>query len=142
MRQIIILVLTFGAISTYGQSNVELVDKNPIYQLRIYEVPKENEQVFHERFRDHAYRIMKKYNFKILAMWKSEFNERTEFVYLLEWENESIMKGGWEKFLADQEWKNIKTETAKIHGTFVNNIHDRTLLLTDYSPRKLVSHDQ
>ncbi len=141
MRQLTILVLTFWAISTYSQSNVELGDKSPIHQLRIYEIPKDNERFFHERFKDHAYRIMKKYNFKILAMWKSDFNEKTEFIYLLEWENESIMKSEWEKFMADQEWKNIKAETAKIHGTFVNNIQDRTLLLTDYSPRKLVSHD-
>lgn len=142
MKQIITLVLIFGIFSSYGQSDVESVDSNPIHQLRIYEIPKENEQVFHDRFKDHAYRIMKKYDFKILAMWSSKFNEKTEFIYLLEWENESLMKSGWAKFMADQEWKDIKAETAKKHGTFVISIQDRTLLMTDYSPRKLVPHDQ
>lgn len=139
MKQIIALILTFGIINTYGQSNAELADKNPIHELRIYQIPKGKEQAFHERFREHAYRIMKKYNFQILAMWKSELDKNAEFVYLLEWENESTMKKAWENFRADDDWKNIKAESAKIHGTLVNDIQDRMLILTDYSPRKILA---
>ncbi|MGG7467623.1 hypothetical protein ACVVIH_01895 [Chryseobacterium arthrosphaerae] len=58
-------------------------DKLPVHQLRIYEIPKENRQVFLDRFRDHALRIMEKYGFHIIGIWESEFNEKTEFVYLL-----------------------------------------------------------
>jgi len=36
--------------------------------------------------------------------------------------------------MADQEWSDIKAETSRIHGRFVGDIQDRTLLLTDYSP--------
>lgn len=108
----------------------------PVHQLRIYEVPKENKQVFLDRFRDHALRIMKKYGFTIVATWESEFREKTEFVYLLEWKDEDAMKTAWEGFMADKEWKEIKARTAKQYGNFVNEIEDRTLKLTDFSPEK------
>jgi hypothetical protein len=36
--------------------------------------------------------------------------------------------------MADQEWSDIKARTGRIHGQFVGDIEDRTLLLTDYTP--------
>jgi hypothetical protein len=72
----------------------------PVHQLRIYEIFDHNKQAFHERFRDHAMRIMKKYDFNIVAMWEAKNGAR--------------------------------------HGKLVGEIQDRTLRLTDYSPRELV----
>lgn len=54
-----------------------------IHQLRIYEIFERNKAAFHARFRDHAARIMQRYEFDIVAMWKAKKAERTEFVYLL-----------------------------------------------------------
>jgi hypothetical protein len=134
MKQAFVLILTMLATVAWGQADSG--KKTPIHQLRIYEVPHENLQVFHERFRDHAARIMKKYGFNIVAMWQSEFEYKQEFIYLLEWQDETTMKNAWSSFMADQEWKDIKAETGKLHGTFVNGIEDRTLILTGYSPQK------
>jgi NIPSNAP len=106
----------------------------PIHQLRIYEIFEANKQAFHERFRDHAMRIMARYDFRIVAMWETRTDERTEFVYLLEWPDEATMKDRWARFMADQEWSDIKKQTARKHGTMVGEIEDRTLRLTDYSP--------
>lgn len=106
-----------------------------VHQLRIYDVPPENAAVFHDRFRDHALRIMERYGFDILGMWRSDFEGKTEFVYLLSWPDEATMKRQWKAFLADEEWIAIKKETGDAHGTFVNAIEDRTLYLTEYSPR-------
>lgn len=50
---------------------------SPVHQLRIYEINDENRQAFHDRFRDHAARIMEKYGFDIVAMWESSFEDRT-----------------------------------------------------------------
>ena len=75
----------------------------PVYQLRIYEIFEHNKAAFHERFRDHAVRIMKKYDFTIRSMWESRHDGRTEFVYLLEWPSEAVMKDRWAKFMSDQE---------------------------------------
>ena len=107
----------------------------PVHQLRIYRVPRENRDVFHERFRDHAARIMAGYGFDIVAMWETEFEDTVEFVYLLEWPDEETMTARWEAFMNDEEWAAIKRRTGRAHGTFVEGIEDRTLRPTDYSPR-------
>ncbi|MPY89959.1 MAG: NIPSNAP family containing protein [Luteitalea sp.] len=113
----------------------EAPSDTPIYQLRIYEIFEENKAAFHDRFRDHAARIMKKYDFKIIAMWESQTDARTEFVYLLEWPSREVLKDRWSKFMADEEWAEIKRETGAKHGTLVGSIQDRVLHMTDYSPR-------
>ena len=111
-----------------------LHDEGPVYQLRIYEIFEPNKAAFHARFRDHALPIMRKYGFNIRSMWESRLNGRTEFVYLLEWPSESVMKDRWAKFMADEEWARIKQETARQHGTLVGQIQDRTLKTLEYSP--------
>jgi hypothetical protein len=107
---------------------------------RIYEIFEDNKKAFHERFRDHATRIMSKYDFKILAMWESRTNGRTEFVYLLEWPDTATLKDRWARFMADPEWSAIKKRTAATHGTLVGKIEDRVLQLTDYSKMQLATH--
>jgi heme-degrading monooxygenase HmoA len=110
-----------------------------IHQLRIYEIFEHNKPDFHNRFRDHAARIMKTYGFNILAMWETKTPQRTELVYLLAWPNEAAMHSAWDKFMADQEWKEIKRLTSAEHGDLVGEIENRVLVLTDYSPSGLQS---
>jgi NIPSNAP len=106
----------------------------PIHQLRIYEIFEGNKQAFHDRFRDHAARIMAKYDFRIVAMWEAKAAERTEFLYLLEWPDRQTMDARWAKFMADEEWSDIKKQTAAVHGRLVGNIESRVMQPTDYSP--------
>jgi NIPSNAP len=113
--------------------------RNVIHQLRIYEIFDNNKKAFHDRFRDHAMRIMAKYDFKIVATWESKKDNRTEFIYLLEWPDKETMTDRWKKFLRDQEWIKIKKETGEINGPLVGEIQDRTLYLTDYSPRQVLA---
>ena len=110
-----------------------------IHQLRIYEIFEDNKAAFHERFRDHAMRIMKTYGFEILATWEAQTAERTEFVYLLTWPDEPTMWDAWARFLEDEEWKEIKRVTSAQHGDLVGEIKDRMLVLTSYSPSMLPS---
>lgn len=112
--------------------------ESPVHQLRIYEIFEHNKAAFHDRFRDHAVRIMKdKYGFNILEIWESKTPDKTRFVYLLRWENEAALHDGWAAFMADEEWKQIKRETGAVHGSFVGGIDDLTLKMTDYSPGKV-----
>lgn len=104
-----------------------------IHQLRIYEIFEHNKAAFHDRFRDHAARIMKTYGFDIVAMWESQTEKRIEFVYLLAWNDETAMRDAWAKFMADQEWKEIKRITGAEHGSLVGDIEERVLELTSYS---------
>lgn len=134
------IVFTFFIFATtlslaHGQATE---DPTPIHQLRIYTLLKENRQVFHERFRDHAHRIMKKYGFNIITIWESVSGNKVEFIYLLEWKDKKTMEESWKNFMADQEWKDIKKRTGELHGAFVESIEDKTLLLTDYSPHQSI----
>jgi hypothetical protein len=119
-----------------GVSPGALAESEVIHQLRIYQLFDDTREAFHERFRDHAQRIMARYDFHILAIWESRNEDGPQFVYLLEWPDEQTMKDRWAAFMEDQEWSDIKAETARIHGQFVGGIEERTLILTDYSPRR------
>jgi heme-degrading monooxygenase HmoA len=106
----------------------------PVQQLRVYEIFDGAKQAFHDRFRDHGQRIMARHGFRIVAMWESRSEGKTEFVYLLDWKDEAAMKAAWATFMADPEWAEIKRVTGAQHGRMVGAIQDRTLRLTDYSP--------
>ena len=133
-----IAILTAGIILPQ-RSLASAGEQQSVIQLRIYEIFDNNKKAFHDRFRDHAMRIMAKYDFKIVATWESKKDNRTEFVYLLEWPDEETMNDRWEKFLRDPEWIKIKKETAEINGPLVGEIQARTLYLTDYSPHKALA---
>jgi hypothetical protein len=110
-------------------------DRAPVvHQLRIYEIFDRSKQAFHARFRDHAMRIMAKYDFKILATWETQHNGRTEFAYLLQWPDRATLTDRWARFMADPEWAAIKKRTAAEHGQMVGEIQDRVLEVQDYSP--------
>jgi hypothetical protein len=134
-----IVILTVGVIVPLRSLSRAGEQQSVIHQLRIYEIFDTNKQAFHDRFRDHAMRIMAKYDFKIVATWESKKDNRTEFVYLLEWPDKETMEDRWKKFLRDPEWIKIKKETGEMYGPLVGEIQDRTLYLTDYSPRKALA---
>ena len=136
---VLIVILTVGVIVPQRSLSRADEQQSVIHQLRIYEIFDNNKKAFHDRFRDHAMRIMARYDFKIVATWESKKDNRTEFVYLLEWPDRETMVDRWEKFLRDQEWIKIKKETSEIYGPLVGEIQDRTLYLTDYSPRKALA---
>lgn len=110
-----------------------LVEGQEIHQLRIYEIFDRNKAAFHARFRDHAARIMKRYGFDIISMWEAKSDERSEFVYVIRWPSEEVMKFQWERFTADTEWTRIKKESAAEHGDMVGRIEERVMRLTAYS---------
>ena len=134
-----IVILTVAVIVPQRSFMSAGEQQNVIHQLRIYEIFDINKKAFHDRFRDHARRIMAKYDFTIVATWESKKDNRTEFVYLLEWPDKETMTDRWEKFLHDQEWTKIKKETGEVYGPLVGEIEDRTLVPTDYSPRKVLA---
>jgi hypothetical protein len=104
-----------------------------IQQLRIYEIFERNKTAFHARFRNHAMRIMAKHGFQFLGIWESETDGRPELVYLLSWPDLATKEAAWSRFSADEEWKEIKRQTAAEHGDLVGEIQDRVLAYTSYS---------
>ncbi len=106
-----------------------------IHQLRIYEIFESNKAAFHDRFRDHAMRIMARHGFRILSLWETRSATRTEFAYLLAWPDAQTKAERWASFKADPEWIEIKRVSAIEHGDLVGAIEDRTLTPTAYSPQ-------
>jgi hypothetical protein len=135
---VLTVILAVGVIVPQRSLSWASEQQSVIHQLRLYEIFDSNKKAFHDRFRDHAMRIMAKYDFKIVATWESKKDNRTEFVYLLEWPDQETMTDRWKKFLQDQEWIRIKKETGEINGPLVGGIQDRTLYLTDYSPHRVL----
>jgi heme-degrading monooxygenase HmoA len=111
-----------------------------IHELRIYEIFDHNKMAFHNRFREHASRIMKGYGFNIIGTWETRLNNRTEFVYLLSWPDEKTMLRAWDKFRGDEEWKRIKKETTARHGELLGEVQDRVLVPTSYGPEMVSAY--
>jgi hypothetical protein len=105
-----------------------------IQQRRIYEIFEHNKAAFHECFRDHAARIMRKYGFNIVAMWEAQADRRIEFIYLRTWPDEATKSTAWTAFMADEEWSESKRVTSAEHGTLIGTIEARVLVPTPYSP--------
>ncbi len=105
-----------------------------IYQLRIYEVSPDKKAAFHNRFKNHALRIMKKYNFNPVALWESSSVVNFEFIYILKWPDIETMERQWKLFLADEEWINIKRTMDQEIGEPVLRVTSRVLEHIEYSP--------
>lgn len=104
-----------------------------IHQLRMYRIHPDLKAEFDIRFRDHASRIMKSYDFNIVAMWYSEYEGDTEFVYILQWPDEDTMRKQWAAFMADAEWEAIKKQSRKTYGEMVlAKVRDQVLTDTDW----------
>jgi hypothetical protein len=67
-----IVILTVSVILPQRSLPSTGEQQSVIHQLRIYEIFDNNKKAFHDRFRDHAMRIMAKYDFKIVATWESK----------------------------------------------------------------------
>lgn len=106
-----------------------------IHQLRVYELFEHNKDAFHQRFRDHATRIMRRHGFKFIGMWDATTNRRREFVCLIEWPDEATKDAAWEAFRSDPEWIAIREKTRAAHGPLFGDIDDRILRLSEYSPK-------
>lgn len=122
-----------AASAATADASVETSASGPIQQLRIYEIFDDSKERFHARFRDHAMRIMRRHDFRIVAIWETRHEDRTEFAYLLEWPNEATMQASWKRFLADAEWSRIKRETRG-PKPIMGRIEDRTLIPVPYTP--------
>src|ERR1700733_499525 len=105
-----------------------------VYELRIYRLNPANKQHFHDRFRDQCMPIMKRYGFDIVFTSETTSMGGPEFVYLLRWPNDEIRSKAWKAFLADPEWVAIKKSTAVKYGDLVEDVQDRQLELTPYTP--------
>jgi hypothetical protein len=108
--------------------------EKPVYELRIYKLNPANKQHFHDRFRDQCMPIMKRYGFDIVFTSETVSMGSPEFVYLLRWPSDEVRTKAWKAFLSDPDWVAIKKVTAAKYGDLVEDVQDRQLQLTPYTP--------
>lgn len=104
-----------------------------IYEERVYEIPNPVRKAFHERFENHALRIMKTYGFQIVGCWDEEIGEMQNFVYILAWKDLNARQEAWAKFNSDEDWTKIKKVTTERHGQLVTATRNKILKPTSYS---------
>src|SRR6201985_3346692 len=136
LRRMILLtafsLLLGAALSAYPQQPAS--HAKSVYEWRIYKLNPANQQHFHDRFRDQCMPIMKRYGFDIVFTSETTSMGGPEFVYLLRWPNDEARIRAWKAFLSDPEWTAIKKATAAKFGDLVEDVQDRQLQLTPYTP--------
>lgn len=96
-----------------------------INQLRLYKIRPELREMFLARFRDHAAPIMReRYGFRILAMWLTEEETPLRFIYLLSWADAAEKMEAWRRFMADEEWAEVKRQSRVAAGEPVLEVED------------------
>lgn len=76
---------------------------------------------------------MRSYDFEIVALWYSEFNDTTEFIYILRWPDAITMHRQWEGFMRDEEWEEVKRRTQESYGEMVlAKVRDQILHNSDW----------
>jgi hypothetical protein len=124
----------FGGIALSAQQQQSNSQTKSVYELRIYKLNPANKQHFHDRFRDQCMPIMKRYGFDIVFTSETVSIGAPEFVYFLRWPSDEVRAKAWKAFLADPEWVAIKKSTAAKYGDLVEDVQDRQLQLTPYTP--------
>ena len=105
-----------------------------INQLRLYRINPDLKDAFLVRFRDHAARIMReRYGFEILSMWLTHEANQLRFVYLLSWPDVATKNDAWQKFMADEEWSEIKRKFHETSDEPVLEIEDILLDAVSFS---------
>jgi hypothetical protein len=133
----VLILLVFACMPAYSAA-ADVFDcateGTRLQQLRIYELNRENRDPFHQRFQEHALRIMKKYGFNVVDLWESDTGEKLQLIYVLDWPDKVTMESAWKAFLADAEWIDIKKRTAERHGQLVLEAKGQPLERLSYSP--------
>lgn len=133
----ILMAIGWGSLAWSAQAQSTFLCETQgarVQQLRIYEVNRENRDAFHQRFQDHALRIMKKYDFRVVDMWESDAGDKLQFVYVLEWPDAATLDKQWKAFLADTEWIEIKKRSAAEQGQLVKSAAGQVLRRVSYGP--------
>jgi hypothetical protein len=124
----------FGPAAAAETSHLCSGNGTQLQQLRIYEVIRDNRDPFHERFRDHALRIMRRHQFNVIDIWESDTGDKLQFIYVLNWPDRATMDERWKAFMADPEWSDIKKRSSAEHGPLVRSAEGQPLVRLSYSP--------
>jgi hypothetical protein len=93
-------------------------------------------QALHNRFRNTTLKIFERYGMKVIGFWETEIGpSNNDLVYILAFEDLNQRQAAWEAFIKDPDWIKAREESER-DGVLVQNVENRILEPTDYSPLK------
>jgi hypothetical protein len=118
-----------------AEAAVDGVDKDTVYELRIYHTPEGKLEPLLARFGGPEKGIFERLGMHCVAFWTATdppLQGRT-LIYMLRHKSRAIADENWKKFRADPEWVKLKAET-EANGPLVEKSESTFMSLTDFSP--------
>jgi hypothetical protein len=124
-----------GGSELKAEAAVGGVDKDTVYELRIYHTPEGKLEPLLARFRGQERKIFERLGMHCVAFWTATddpLKGRT-LIYMLRHKSRAIADENWKAFRADPEWVKLKAET-EANGALVEKHESYFMSLTDFSP--------
>jgi len=111
------------------------VDKDTVYELRVYHTPEGKLEPLLARFRDPERKIFERHGMHCIAFWTAtdEPLKGRTLIYMLRHKSREIANENWKAFRADPEWVKLKA-TTEANGPLVEKSESTFMSLTDFSP--------
>jgi hypothetical protein len=109
-----------------------------IFEMRTYTTNEGKLPALETRFRDHTLKFFTKYDMTNIGYWVPMDGPTSQntLVYILAHQSREAAKASWAKFLADPDWKKVRSE-SEVGGTILAKPPESVFLkATDYSPIK------
>ena len=116
----------------------EAAQAGRVFEMRTYTTNEGKLPALETRFRDHTIKLFNKYNMTSIGYWVPSDGptSQTTLVYILAHPSREEAKANWGKFLADPDWKKVRTD-SEVGGTILAKPPESVFLkATDYSPIK------
>ena len=118
-----------------AELEAQTVDKDTVYELRVYHAAEGKLEPLLERFRKSERPIFERNGMHCVAFWTATDDplKGHALIYMLRHKSRAIADENWQHFRDDPEWVKLKAVT-EANGPLVEK-HDVTFLsLTDFSP--------
>jgi hypothetical protein len=118
-----------------GELEAQTVDKDTVYELRVYHAAEGKLEPLLARFRGRERAIFERNGMHCVAFWTATddpLKGRT-LIYMLRHKSRAIANENWKNFQADPEWVKLKAET-EANGALVEKHDVMFMSLTDFSP--------
>jgi hypothetical protein len=129
----VVAVLAAGCAARTPAAKTE-AGKPRYYEMRTYTANAGKMEALHQRFRDHANRLLAKHGMEVVGHWTVESGEGagTTMVFILAYPSKEAREKAWEAFKADPEWQKVKADSEK-DGALVGKVVQTFMVPTDYS---------
>jgi hypothetical protein len=129
------IVPFMGGSELKAEAAVDGVDKDTVYELRIYHTPEGKLDALLARFRNPERTIFERHGMHCVAFWTATddpLRGRT-LIYMLRHKSRAAATENWKAFRDDPEWVKVKAET-EANGPLVEKSESTFMSLTDFSP--------